>query len=165
MLKEETKIRYLLGVDYHLCTSNTGEWALYRNYKDEKLYFANENEPIMNSKENTEKELLKFAKKHRKYNIGLKMSELRVIIAICTVAVCITNFFINSTTIRGAVFGINTVLIIECIVQAVYLEHNSKVEAEQLEEQFGLIKKIIKNEEKTAKKMQKKVKEAKNENV
>ena len=128
MLNKENKIRRLLGYkNFHLCTTNKGEWKLYRNYDDNDLYMAPENEPIMTNETHTEKDLLKFAKKNREYNVPMCMDFVRVILAMANVIMCFSNMYIHSATIRGVVLGINVVVFSECFIQGSLLDHNAKV--------------------------------------
>ena len=143
MLKNEWKIRKLLGYkNFHLCTTSEGEWKLYRNYDDNDLYMAPENEPIMTNETHTEKELLKFAKKNREYNIPLSMGYVRVVFAIINVILALSNCYLNSKELRGLVWGINIVIIVECIIQSLLSDHNAKVWNKLVIEKMELIKKL-----------------------
>lgn len=128
IIKNENKIRKLLGNDYYLKISiifpmqkeRRGRWALY---SDKDIYLER---PIMTSETNTEKELLKFAKKHHEYNITLFHSKLRVVVAFAMMAAAWANIFINSSTIRIATLSVDAYLIFECLLSGLVDNHNFK---------------------------------------
>ena len=74
--KDEYKIRKWLGDRYHLNTEITfkedktkiEKWKLFRVYPN---WMTDGSEPIMTSKTHTDKELIEFAKKHRKYDLSI----------------------------------------------------------------------------------------------
>lgn len=128
IIKNENKIRKLLGNDYYLKTSiifpiqkeKRNHWALY---SDKDIYLE---KPIMTSETNTEKELLKFAKKHHEYDITLFHSKLRVVVAFAMMAAAWANIFINSSTIRIATLSVDAYLIFECLLSGLVDNHNFK---------------------------------------
>jgi hypothetical protein len=128
IIKNENKIRKLLGNDYCLETravfpiqkERRGRWALY---SDKDIYLER---PIMTSETNTEKELLKFAKKHHEYDITLFHSKLRVAVAIVMMIATWANIFINSSTIRIVTLSVDAYLIFECLLSGLVDNHNFK---------------------------------------
>ena len=128
IIKNENKIRKLLGNDYCLKTSiifpmqkeKRNHWALY---SDKDIYLE---KPIMTSETNTEKELLKFAKKHHEYDITLFHSKLRVVVAFAMMAAAWANIFINSSTIRIVTLSVDAYLIFECLLSWLVDNHNFK---------------------------------------
>lgn len=106
-LKKEKKIRKLLGERFHLYVDNHGNWKLFRKYSDLEIYLSNENTEIMNSENNSEKELLKFAKKNRKYNVEKSITTITLVILWLAAGLAFINIFISSEVIRGFVFGID----------------------------------------------------------
>ncbi|MBR5227497.1 MAG: hypothetical protein IKV94_02555 [Clostridia bacterium] len=146
-IKNEERIRYLLGVDYHLNTNTNGEWSLYRQYDNGEMYFSNENKPIMTSETHTDKDLLKFAKQHRKYCVEVVMSGARVIIMLLALALLVLNIFIfNNNIIRGIILGIEIIVVVESILQSIITEHNYDLKTEQYKEYCDLAVKIAKKE-------------------
>ena len=138
IIKNENKIRKLLGNDYCLETravfpiqkERRGRWALY---SDKDTYLER---PIMTSETNTEKELLKFAKKHHEYDITLFHSKLRVAVAIVIMIAMWANIFINNSTIRIVALSIDAYLVFECILSRLVDNHNFKVKILKFREEF-----------------------------
>lgn len=149
IIKNENKIRKLLGNDYCLETSvvfpiqkeRRGRWALY---SDKDIYLER---PIMTSETNTEKELLKFAKKHHEYNITLFHSKLRVAVAIVMMIAAWANIFINSSTIRIVTLSVDAYLIFECLLSGLVDNHNFKVKILKFREEFKYLRGEEYNEE------------------
>lgn len=142
IIKNENKIRKLLGNDYCLKTSIIfpiqkkirGRWALYSD-KDICL-----ERPIMTSETNTEKELLKFAKKHHEYDITLFHSKLRVAVAIVMMIAAWANIFINSSTIRIVTLSVDAYLIFECLLSGLVDNHNFKAKCLKFREEFKYLR-------------------------
>lgn len=149
MNKNENKIRKLLGNDYYLKTSiifpmqkeKRNHWALY---SDKDIYLE---KPIMTSETNTEKELLKFAKKHHEYDITLFHSKLRVVVAFAMMAAAWANIFINSSTIRIVTLSVNAYLIFECLLSGLVDNHNFKAKILKFREEVKYLREGEKNEE------------------
>ena len=149
IIKNENKIRKLLGNDYCLKTSiifpiqkeKRNHWALY---SDKDIYLER---PIMTSETNTEKELLKFAKKHYEYNITLFHSKLRVAVAIVMMIATWANIFINNSTIRIVALSIDAYLVFECILSGLVDNHNFKVKILKFREEFKYLRGEEYNEE------------------
>lgn len=142
IIKNENKIRKLLGNDYCLETravfpiqkERRGRWALY---SDKDIYLER---PIMTSETNTEKELLKFAKKHHEYDITLFHSKLRVAVAIVMMIATWANIFINSSTIRIVTLSVNAYLIFECLLSGLVDNHNFKVKILKFREEVKYLR-------------------------
>ena len=149
IIKNENKIRKLLGNDYCLKTSIIfpiqkkirGRWALYSD-KDICL-----ERPIMTSETNTEKELLKFAKKHHEYNITLFHSKLRVAVAVVMMIAMWANIFINNSTIRIVALSIDAYLVFECLLSGFVDNHNFKAKILKFREEFKYLRGEEYNEE------------------
>lgn len=148
IIKNENKIRKLLGNDYYLKTSiifpiqkeKRNHWALY---SDKDIYLE---KPIMTSETNTEKELLKFAKKHHEYDITLFHSKLRVAVAIVMMIATWANIFINSSTIRIVTLSVDAYLIFECLLSCLVDNHNFKVKMLKFREEVKYLRGGEKNE-------------------
>lgn len=149
IIKNENKIRKLLGNDYCLETKAVfpiqkkirGRWALY---SDKDIYLER---PIMTSEINTEKELLKFAKKHHEYNITLFHSKLRVAVAVVIMIAMWANIFINNSTIRIVALSIDAYLVFECILSGLVDNHNFKVKILKFREEVKYLREGEENEE------------------
>lgn len=155
MLKNESKIRKYLGKNYHLHTRfPSGEWLLYKKYTSWRDYISEENKPIMTNETHTEEDLLKFAKKHRKYDIrncsgiiSLALIYISTIFSVLNFA--IFNFKWWSYFHIGFCLGIGVVFIVSTILDihnldVEYLEINE--ESKRLEKEFS---ERMKNNDKT----------------
>lgn len=135
-----SKIRKLLGNDYHLCTElsiNGFEWTLYKNYLDTKIYYSSDNEAIMSSKTNSLDDLYKFAKDHHRINEIAVETYIYSIIATLLLIIQIINIaVIKNDYIKGLILGANYMIIISCLVKLVVLTINSKKEENEIKEQF-----------------------------
>ena len=147
-MKKEAKIRSMLGKNFHLGIINEKEWNLFRKYKDWDIYISKENEAIMTSKTHTEKELYKFAKKNRKYDIESVNNSINIIVAWLCCLVLIINAFIKIEWLRYFIWGVDFYIIFSCIYRIILLEHNHKVFMNQIKEELELRKKIIENRRK-----------------
>lgn len=138
-MKNESKIRKLLGNDYHLGVemnwNNDGyeitTWKLFRRYNDSKMYFSTDNKAIMTSEENTEEELLKFAKENHKYDYTRVHGIFRVIVAAIVAIILLANVFINNSYIRTIGLSIDTYLIIDSFISFIIINHNQRIEWKQ----------------------------------
>ena len=138
-MKNESKIRKLLGNDYHLGVEinwnnydyEITNWKLFRRYNDSKMYFSTDNKAIMTSEENTEEELLKFAKEYHKYNYTRVHGSYRTIVAAIVAIVLIANIFINNSYIRAIGLSIDTCLIIDSFISFIIINHNQRIEWKQ----------------------------------
>lgn len=145
-LKKEKKIRKLLGNQFHLCVDNYGNWKLFRKYDNSKLYFSVENIDIMNSNNNSEKELLRFAKKNRRYDADKVIFNTTLTIVWLNVILASVNIFINSEVIRGFILGIDFLALWQSLIKMVVSNHNLKCKTKALKEKIELTKKIADND-------------------
>lgn len=142
-LKKEKKIRKLLGERFHLYVDNHGNWKLFRKYSDLEIYFSNENIEIMNSEDNSEKELLKFAKKNRKYNVKKSIITITSVILWLAAGLAFVNIFISSEIISGFVLGIDLLAVCQVLIKSIVKEHNFNQTNKDLEEEIKLKCKIL----------------------
>ena len=145
-LKKEKKIRKLLGNQFHLCVDNYGNWKLFRKYDNSKLYFSAENIDIMNSNNNSEKELLRFAKKNRRYDADKVIFNTTLTIVWLNVILASVNIFINSEVIRGFILGIDFLALWQSLIKMVVSNHNLKCKTKVLKEKIELTKRIADND-------------------
>lgn len=145
-LKKEKKIRKLLGNQFHLCVDNYGNWKLFRKYDNSKLYFSAENIDIMNSNNNSEKELLRFAKKNRRYDADKVIFNTTLTIVWLNVILASVNIFINSEVIRGFILGIDFLALWQSLIKMVVSNHNLKCKTKALKEKIELTKRIADND-------------------
>ena len=146
ILKNEAKIRKLLGNQFHLCVDNYGNWKLFRKYDNSKLYFSTENIDIMNSNNNSEKELLRFAKKNRKYNVEKSIITITSVILWLAVGLAFVNIFISSEIVRGFILGIDFLALWQSLIKMVVSNHNLKCKTKALKEKIELTKRIADND-------------------
>lgn len=142
-LKKEKKIRKLLGERFHLHVDNHGNWKLFRKYSDLEIYLSNENTEIMNSENNSEKELLKFAKKNRKYNVEKLITTITLVILWLAAGLTFINIFISSEVIRGFVLGIDLLAVCQTLIKSIVREHNFNQTNKDLVEEIKLKSKIL----------------------
>lgn len=150
----ERKIRKLLGTDYHLSVGmiwkedrlEVANWTLFRRYNDSEMYFNPDNKPIMTSEKNTEKELLKFAKEHHKYDSNTVFAGFRVIISFIVVIVLLINVFVENSYIRTICLSIDALVLIELFISSIIIIHNTKISDEQWRDNMKML--INKMEEK-----------------
>lgn len=136
-LKNEEKIRKMLGKNYHLSVSSEGEWFLYRKYDDWDKYTSPNNKAIMTSETNTEDELLKFAKEHKRYDELEIRCTVRTLILFATVILSFMNCWLSSELIRGIVLGIDIAIIIIVVAESLVTEHNFKITKKEFNREFG----------------------------
>jgi hypothetical protein len=145
-MKNELKIRRLLGSAYHLSVSysyncnkeEVTSWRLYRVYDDSCVYLSKDNKVIMSSENNTEEELLDFAKTHHKYNYSMIFSSYRVVISWFLSILMFANIlcFNSNEIITFACLSVGFYIIIECFIDFIILEHNNKVRRLELTENW-----------------------------
>lgn len=127
-----SKIRKLLGKDYHLSITcnfeGPDEWLLFKKYNDPKIYFSENNEPIMTSKKNTIEELLAFAKQHHKIDEHFTMSYFRIVVLSLVFVLAIVNCFINNSIVRTIIYTTNTLLLIETFISNKIWDKNFEIE-------------------------------------
>ncbi len=136
-LKNEGKIRKMLGKNYHLSVSSEGEWFLYRKYDDWDKYMSSNNKAIMTNKTNTEGELLKFAREHNRYDETKIRCTVRNLILFVAVILSFMNCWLSSELIRGIVLGIDIAIIIIAVVELLVSEHNFKIEKKEFNRELG----------------------------
>lgn len=136
-LKNAEKIRKMLGKNYHLSVSSEGEWFLYRKYNDWDKYTSPNNKAIMTSETNTEDELLKFAKEHKRYDELEIRCTVRTLILFATVILSFMNCWLSSELIRGIVLGIDMAIIIIAVAELLVTEHNLKITKKEFNREFG----------------------------
>lgn len=145
MNKEFNKIRKLLGNEYHLSETisiNDIKWVLYKRYKDSKVYFSKDNEPIMSSDTHTLEQLKEYVKTHHKVDFGVLIAKIYIIIAIINlISIVLNSFIIKSKFISGLNNGISLIIIITCLVDYYVLSKNYKVDhlenVEMFRKEFG----------------------------
>lgn len=137
-MKNETKIRKLLGTDYHLSVSynddDTVKWLLFRNYHNPKVYFSKDNEAIMTSDDHTEEDLLEYAKQHHNIDIYKVMHIVRLAILTVMIILSILNIFLHNNEIRAVILSVDAVLMIELFVSNLVFNHNWNVSMRELDE-------------------------------
>lgn len=129
MNKKILKARRLLDYDkYHLYQElNLGseniKWKLFEKYDG---WMHDGSEPIMTSETNTEKELLKFARKHKEYKI-IDFYMFLLIIPVTMVILSFVNINYHSELLRGIIYGFNICTWIIVLVDIFVTEKNNKV--------------------------------------
>lgn len=131
-MKNEFKIRKLLGNKYHLSISYESDWenpkwVLFKKIDDLYAYYSEDNKAIMSSETNTEDELYKFAKEHHEIDEHHFMGILNVILAWFVMIIIIINVFIQDATIRGFTYGIDFTIMIYCLISYRIYKKNSKI--------------------------------------
>lgn len=153
--KDESKIRKWLGDRYHLNTEITFledktkivSWKLFRVYPG---WLEDNSEAIMTSETHTDKELMNFAKKHRKYDLSMVDNMTFIVIAHFNFILVILSFLIGSKCMLGFTYGINFVIIVTCIIKDIFINKNSKVSKLEFKERVDILlkKENIKDERK-----------------
>lgn len=127
MNKKILKARRLLDYNkYHLCVTFDGiieTWKLFEKYDG---WMTDGSEPIMTSETNTEKELLRFAKKHKEYKI-IDFYMFLLIIPIIALILSFVNIKLNSELLSGMVYGFNICTWIIVLVDIYVSFKNNKV--------------------------------------
>lgn len=127
------KARMYLGDYYHLHQNlewnkekkelYTKSWKLFLKYNG---YLEDGSEPIMTSETNTEKDLLKFAKENRFYQIDIVILKGNLFIAMCFFILTIINSFFRIKELRFFFYGGEFVLMTIGIVASIFLTKNSQ---------------------------------------
>lgn len=136
-LKNEEKIRKMLGKNYHLMVSSDEKWSLFRKYDDWDKYISPNNKAIMTSETNTEDELLKFAKEHKRYDESKIRCIVRNLILFAAVILSFMNCWLSSELIRGIALGIDIAIIIVAVAELLVSEHNFKITKKEFNREFG----------------------------
>lgn len=140
-MKNEFKIRRMLGENYFLHSDNEGNWKLFRWYENKDLYFSEHNKPIMTSETHTEKELFKYAKKNRVYDFERLHLFKGVCIAWLVFLFCIIkNIFLNNSFTNGIWLGLTIYLWIDLVLNTITGNHNHKMKMNYLKEKGRLIR-------------------------
>lgn len=111
----EWKIRRLLNDDRYSLDCEYDEegkrvigWKLYKKYKKTNL----SDPPIMTSDTCSNKELLKYAKKHRNYGVNTLYDRVFYVLLAIIWSIIFINFKLESTYLDGIVIGIDIALFI-----------------------------------------------------
>lgn len=135
MNKKILKARRLLDYNkYHLCVTFDGfneTWKLFEKYDG---WMTDGSEPIMTSETNTEKELLKFARKHKEYKI-IDFYMFLFIIPFTMIILSFVNIKYHSELLRGIIYGFNICTWIIVLVDIFVTSKNYKVFDLELEAQ------------------------------
>lgn len=126
-MKNEKKIRGMLGYKYHLCSNNDGEWVLYRYYRDPEVYFSKDNKAIMSYKTDTEEDLYEYLKAHREWNLDLIITKTIGAILFVVWLMAVINIFKHSDTLRLVIAAGFLPNIIISLVMSIVRHHNMKV--------------------------------------
>ena len=136
-LKNEGKIRKMLGKNYHLSVSSEGEWSLYRKYDDWGKYMSSNNKAIMTDKTNTEDELLKFARVYKRYDESKIRGIVKILILYVAVILCFMNFWLSSTFVIGIIWGMDIAIMIINFAELLVSEHNLKITKKEFNRELG----------------------------
>lgn len=132
--------RYSLDCEYDEEGKRVIKWSLYRKYKKTIL----SDNPIMTGDSCSEKELINFAKKHRKYNTTtLYDSVFYILLAIVWLLIFI-NLKLNSSYLDGVIIGIDIGLFVLLFTNMIIQNKNFKlIRKEHDEDMKQLIDKLI----------------------
>lgn len=148
MIKKDVfyEVRYRLGDKYHLSREldwdeekkglYTKSWKLFLKYDG---YMEDYSKPIMTSETNTEKELLKFAKKNSFYKIDRIILQANVIISLIFMALVIINSFFRIKWLTFFFYGGEFVLITVSIIVFIFLNKNDKAMQKYFKKRWELI--------------------------
>lgn len=136
-MKNEKKIRRMLGTKYHLCTDNEGWWVLYRYYNDADLYFSPDNKAVMSSDTHTEEDLIKYLKKHGEWDLHIVIMNCNFVISLLVLFLSIVNVFLRITTLRGIIFGWLLMSLTISIINNCVMHHNSNVTMREFQEHLA----------------------------
>ena len=135
-MKNEGKIRRLLGNDYHLSVSygkdDKVKWSLFNSYCDPKVYFSKDNEAVMTSEDHTEEDLLKYAKTHHNIDMHKTMHLVRFVILMVMLILGAFNVFLNNNVIRTVILSVDVMLLIESGISCYVFNHNWNVTMRKL---------------------------------
>ena len=131
-MKNEKKIRGMLGNKYHLCSNDDGEWVLYKYYQDPDIYFSKDNKPIMSYKTNTEEDLYEYLKAHREWDLDLIITKIISAMLFVVWVMTIINIFKHSDTVRLIILVGFLPNIIISLVMGIVRCHNIKVDYRDL---------------------------------
>ena len=149
-MKNEYKIRKWLGNKYHLYVSLSGnklentEWKLFRKYPG---YLKDGSKAIMTSETHSEKELYKFAKKHRYFNPEKVILKIVQFFACIGLVMSINNYYSENDSYRMFFLGFETVIITISIIMFFVYCHNTSVDKLELTELFKELKEECEKDE------------------
>ena len=133
-MKNEFKIRKWLGDNYHLHISISGtnwedeSWKLFRKYPG---YLTDDSKPIMTSETNTDEELYKFAKKHRRFETNPTKNGLLVILAFFAMLIPFINIFLNNDYLKMFFYGTQVMIWFIALPTFILIEHNITVDEKE----------------------------------
>lgn len=136
MLKNEKKIRELLGKKYHFSCDNEGRWVLYRMYDDPKIYFSNDNTAVMTNEDATEEELIDYLKKHREWNLEDVIFVFMSAISFVCFILAMINVYYHSIVIRTLILTLCPLSCITITIKSIVHMHNSTVFFRDMEDFF-----------------------------
>ena len=138
-MKNERKIRRMLGEKYHLCSDNKGWWVLYRYYRDTDIYFSLDNKSIMSSDTHTEEDLIKFLKTHAEWDLHTAMMKYDFVLSLLVFPLALVNIFLGNMFLRGALLALVLMLVGITIVNNIVMMHNNKVQMIEFREHMDKI--------------------------
>ena len=138
-MKNERKIRRMLGEKYHLCSDNEGWWVLYRYYRDTELYFSPDNKSIMSSDTHTEEDLIKFLKTHAEWDLHTAMMKYDFVLSLLVFPLALVNMFLGNMFLRGALLTLVLMLVGITIINNTVMIHNNKVHMTEFREHMEQI--------------------------
>lgn len=142
-MKNEFKIRKWLGDKYHLNVTLGGEklevesWNLFRKYPG---YLTDDSKAIMTSETNTDEELYKFAKKHRRFETNPIKNGLFIIIAFIAMLISFINIFLNNDYLKMFFYGTQFMIWFIAFPTFILIEHNIAVDEKETLEIFKELK-------------------------
>ena len=144
--------RKYLGNRYHLFEeigldtdeAVTTKWKLFRKYPG---YLHDDSGPIMTSETHSEKDLLKFAKKHKYYNTEKCMTKLLVLNAYIGMALSLINIYFNNHELKLFFYGIEFVIFTVSIPMLIIVNHNMIVDKLEIDEMFKELKEMCEQDE------------------
>lgn len=140
-MKNEKKIRRMLGDKYHLCSDNEGWWVLYKYYKDADIYFSPDNKSIMSSDTHTEEDLMKYLKSHAEWDLHTAMMKYDFVLSLLVFPLALANIFLGNMFLRGVLLALVLMLVGVTIVNNVVMMHNNKVQLTEFREYMEQIEK------------------------
>ena len=148
-MKNENKIRRMLGRGYHLSTTYGGEdveltkWVLFKQYDNaDPIYWSDDNQPIMSSDTHTFDELYEYAKKHKRFDIALSWLTLNLIMSYTILGIAIINIIVNSPFLKSVILTSNIFQIIHIIAYSIISKRNHKINMLEISENFERLQNI-----------------------
>lgn len=136
MLKEEKKIRKLLDYKrYHLHTTSEEEWQLFKKYEDLDTYYSKNNKAIMTNETHTERDLLQFAKEHKKYSLDEYHNTYSIIIFTLGWILIILSWIINEL-LALVTLGIYMAFLASTLLWSYQSSRNVEVEFQENIEEY-----------------------------